>query len=356
LEEKRAMFCEKCGATISENAKFCPGCGAAVETAPPPVQQYTPPQTPPGQPAQYAPPPPPQTPPGQNAQYAPPPPQYGPPTGYGQYTPPPKKGLSKNVILIIIIAAAAVAAVLIIVNLLGDREAPQPESTTPAINEEEPAPVATAPVAGPDPGPVELEPAGEDMGFTYSYGGPTVFDFVVIEDEFPRGGWWVDLVINEYGTPDKIEAEYLPGYEIVFVRVKYDEISFHFYPESIELFSFAPDVLEGGFYEMNEADRGLYLEINTLQVRDPSVKLPHGIKIGQSTKAEIISAYGEDPAYDFKNKEYDMNLIFYQYAFFDESGEPLEDYNEYMLGSIEYHFDDNDVLNLVVIQWEWFDL
>ena len=262
--------------------------------------------------------------------------------------------LWKIVILIIIISAAAVAAVLIIVNVLGGRAAPQPESPAPVVVEEEP--VSASPEEDPEAGTDESEPAGNDMGSTYSFGGSTVFDFVVIEDEFPRGTWSVNQVISEYGTPNEINSEYLPGYEIVFVRMDYGNFSFHFFPEYIGSFSFAPDVHEGGFYEMNEDDKNLEMELNAVQARDPGVKLPHGITIRQSTKAEIISAYGEEPVYEYEDKEYDMNVILYQYAFFDKYGELLEDYNEYSLGSIEYHFDDNDVLVLAVVIWTGFDL
>jgi len=307
-----AKVCAKCGAQLSDKAKFCIKCGTAVKTPPP-------------------------------AQKAP---------------PPPKKGRSKNILFVIIIVAIAVATVLMLGNLQGGREEPVAEEPPPAITyeepEEEPEVIEEPPVIEPEP-----EPEPEDE-FEYIEGmtaeEPTVFDFAVLpERDFPRGMWSVNQIISAYGTPEDITADYLTGYELVFVRVYYADIYIYFSPESLESFSFSGEVFESGMYTLNESDKDIELDIRSLLVFDAAIKLPNDIRIGQSTKEQVVSAYREFPAYIFQSDEYDTNMIIYDYAFFDENEDmALED--EEFTGGITYLFDAEDVLRSVTIEWTFFDL
>ena len=62
------------------------------------------------------------------------------------------------------------------------------------------------------------------------------------------------------------------------------------------MFSFYKEGLKGGKYDLNESDKNIALLINSLRIINPEYELPYGIKLGISTKTQIISAYGEEPA------------------------------------------------------------
>ena len=305
-----AKVCAKCGAQVNDKAKFCIKCGTAVETPPP-------------------------------ARQAP---------------PPPNKGRSKNVLFVIIIVAVAVATVLMLGNLQGGREEPAAEEPPPAIAYEEPE--EDAEVLEPPP-VIEPEPELEDE-FEYIEGmteeDPTLFDFAVLPERgFPRGSWSVNQIIDAYGPPEDITADYLEGYELVFVRVYYADVYISFFPKDLESFSFSGEVYDSGMSTLNENDKDIELEISSISIFDEDIMLPNDIRIGQSTKEQVVMAYREFPAYIFQSDEYDTNMIIYNYAFLDEEGEmDLEDAG--LTGGISYIFDAGDVLRNVTIEWTFFDL
>jgi len=305
-----AKYCVKCDTQLNDNAKFCINCGTVVET-PPPVQKAP---------------------------------------------PPPKKGRSKKALFVVIIVAIAVATVLMLGNMQGGREGPAAEEPPPAIVYEEPAEEAEVVE---EPPVIELAPETEDEfeyieGMTAEY--PTMFDFAVLPERgFPRGTWSVNQITSAYGPLEDITADYLEGYELVFVRVYYADIYISFFPKDLESFSFSGETFESGIYTMNESDKDIELEISSISIFDEEVRLPNGIRIGQSTKEQVVTAYRELPAYIFQSDEYDTNMIIYNYAFFDENGVMASE-DEGLTGGISYIFDTGDVLRSVTIEWTFFDL
>ena len=212
---------------------------------------------------------------------------------------------------------------------------------------------------------------------------PTIFDFAVLpEDAFPRGTWTVNQLIGKYGTPEKVWGYYMPGYEIVYVSVKFKEMGVGFYHHSAEDFSFYKEDLESGEYDLDEKDETLGLTINALRIYDKDYQLPYGIRLYESTKAEIIDAYGEEPAYywkddsevDWQEERFTVDLIEYFYMFLndnygivrdsdyvnaysqiDENGEIV--YEPYHInGMITYTFDENEVLSEFNVKWWVYDL
>jgi len=196
---------------------------------------------------------------------------------------------------------------------------------------------------------------------------PTTYDFSILSvEDFPAGIWTVNQLIKKYGTPEKVVGNYLPQYHMVFVNVVFDHITIHFYPKGVEVFSFFDnnyDLLEAKDYELNENDRNLELDIMALRFNDSaSIELPYDSKIGQTKKADVIAAYGEGPAYSNKNESLKIDSISYKYSFpkeelpEGESEVSAEGTTDYDIGRIVYFFDENEVLNEVIIEWMSYDL
>ena len=227
-------------------------------------------------------------------------------------------------------------------------------------------------------------PEPEPYSAPYSFAdNPTIFDFAELpEDKFPSGTWTVNQLIEKYGTPERIWGYYMPGYEIVYVSVTYEKMGIGFYHHSAKDFSFYKEELEHGEYDLNEKDKNLELMINTLQIYDKDYQLPHGIKLYESTKAQIIKAYDEEPAYywkedtevDWKEERFTVDLIEYYYMFLNDNYEIVKnvyyvnayskiDENGEMIiepyptnGMITYTFDENEVLSEFAISWWFYDL
>ena len=210
-----------------------------------------------------------------------------------------------------------------------------------------------------DDTPIENTPTPEEENLSYSFPeNEMVFDFSVLSKEvFPRGKWTVNQLINKYGTPEKIYANYLPGYDIVFVHVNFISFRVSFLFEYADKFSFYREGLEEKDYssELNKKDKDLEIEILALNFYDPSTSIlfPYDIKFGQSTKTQIMDLYPKDTAYRWKDEEYEIDLLSYEYAFRDENGN-LPEYGGN--GNIDYLFDENEVLSQVMIGWFYFDL
>ena len=212
---------------------------------------------------------------------------------------------------------------------------------------------------------------------------PTIFDFAELpEDDYPSGTWTVNQLIAKYGTPERIWGYYMPGYEIVYVSVTYEKMGIGFYHHSAKDFSFYKEELEFGEYDLDEKDKNLELMIHTLRIYDKDYPLPYGIKLYESTKAQIIDAYGEEPAYywkddkevDWQEERFTVDLIEYYYMFLDDNYEivwnnyyvnaysKIDENGEFIIepyptnGMITYTFDENEVLSEFEISWWFYDL
>ena len=186
-------------------------------------------------------------------------------------------------------------------------------------------------------------------------GNPTIFDFSdLIEDDFPRGNWTINELINEYGHPDEIIGTNLFANGGVLVRAGFADKRVHFVREPMSSFSFYEDTEEGGDYALNEYDRNIILNIAALQVYGADAQFPYGIRIGTSKKSQIVASYNEESAYRNQSDEYDK--IIYKYAFYDEKGALHSEIDERDIGSITYFFDGNEVLSSADIRWFFYDV
>ena len=183
---------------------------------------------------------------------------------------------------------------------------------------------------------------------------PTLFDFSVFpEADFPRGAWTVKQLIGKYGTADQVFSYYLSDYGIAFANALFTDYQINFFPVSAESFSFYHEGLDDDSYPFAKNDLDIELEILSLRITDTNLLFPYQIKIGQSTKAQILDIYTIEPAFVWNNEETGNEMISYWYAFRDDEGNLPEDG---YYGSVDYIFDENEVLEEVIISWHYFDL
>jgi len=260
--------------------------------------------------------------------------------------------------------------------------------------------------------PRESIPTPETQDLPYgSAENPTMFDFATLpEEDYPHGKWTVNRLNSKYGPYKKAEIGYITLYEIAYVNIEFERFSVYFYPHPAKKFSFYKEGLEENIYDLSESDKNIELFIHSLRIIDPDYGLPYGMKLGVSTKTQIISAYGEEPAYywkedtevDWKEDRFKVDLIEYYYMFLDdrheivrneyyanaysmvgENGERAEDHlyiveddgretykfldmvdengespENYIYlnvnGMITYIFDENEILSDVDVNW-WFN-
>jgi len=213
-----------------------------------------------------------------------------------------------------------------------------------------------------EPSPLPAPDFTEDIALSttdevLSLQNPTVYDFAVLtEDVFPRGRWTITQLIGKYGNPDDIRADYLPDYNIVWVTVWFPGFRVHFFPSlDAEEFSFYRDGLEEESYPINENDMDIDLEVLSLVFTDATVLFPYDIRITQNTKVQIVNLYSEDPVYQWKSTESNIDLIQYNYAFNYDNAMAPELYSGW-IGHISYLFDKNEILAQVEIAWSEYDL
>lgn len=180
-------------------------------------------------------------------------------------------------------------------------------------------------------------------------GSQTVYDFTELgEDDFPRGEWTANKLIGKYGAPNELRTHYINEYSVVEVILKFESIEIWSLFADPVSFSFYNETAETGNYSMDEKDKEVSFEVCGLAIHDPDARLPRNIKIGQSTKAQIIGSYPEKDPYTLRSNEYGYDLIAYDYAFFDAKGNILENNG---VGDISYFFDDNEVLAYIEVNW-----
>ena len=178
---------------------------------------------------------------------------------------------------------------------------------------------------------------------------PKVYDFAEFNgDSFPRGTWTANQLIGKYGASKELKIHYIREYHIASVIMKFEDIDVWSAITNPDLFSFYNDSSETGDYPMTEKDKAVRFEIQDLDVYDPDAKLPHDIKIGQSTKVQIMDVYQEENPYTYIDKEMGQNMIAYEYAFWDENSNTFEGNSA---GDVTYSFDENEVLSHVEIRW-----
>ena len=193
---------------------------------------------------------------------------------------------------------------------------------------------------------------------------PIVFDFTELsENDFPRGKWSLNQLIEKYGSPEKIIASYWPelGCQTVDVDIFFRDVAMKFWPEDVSSFSFYYEVGEPVAnsnvveYKLNEEDKNIELELRQSVFYDTSLELPNGIYIGQSMKSEIISAYPENATYPYygtsgQGDGKNTNVVWVYYGFRDENGD-LPIFKNPIGTSVCYYLDDSDVLRSVEITW-----
>ena len=199
---------------------------------------------------------------------------------------------------------------------------------------------------------IALHSCHKDSKENYSFPSqPVVFDFTELSEEyFPRGKWSVNQLIEKYGEPKKITASYVSGYEVVYVRLEFENFRINFAHENVELFLFSDSVTFDGDYTLNEVDKNLEMEIMAVSSYDPTTELPYNFKIGQSTKKQIMESYSANSSYTLKDNSSSIDLVSYFYAFPDKDGN-LPEWNDTKSGSIDYLFDENEVLMQVIVNW-----
>jgi hypothetical protein len=158
-----------------------------------------------------------------------------------------------------------------------------------------------------------------------------VFDFSEFEEGLlPSGSWTIDQLLEQYGTPESIEAYYDPGSGLVEVSFVHEDIRVDFLPMPAERFSIYCE--ESDYFDLSDEDRNIEMEVSVVFLLNKNIEYPRGLKIGESTKADVLEAY---PDCDDGLK--------YLYGFFDEDGILTEKGG----GIVEYLFDENEVLNVI---------
>ena len=231
----------------------------------------------------------------------------------------------------------------------------QVTETLPAVIEPVPTPV-------PEQDEKEKEDKDEEEDKTWSYSYPEVdmvFDFAEFpENDFPRGQWTIALLTNKYGMPTEISAYYFPMYRLVRVDFIHDDIRVIFCAEYVERFSFYDEILaredrefteDENFFELNESDKNLELTVMNIWLFNNNARYPRNIRIGESTKQDVLNAYPPGTAYLYKSwgEDYYWDELIYFYNFRDENDELPDS----IWGDATYFFDESEMLYRVSVSW-----
>jgi len=193
-----------------------------------------------------------------------------------------------------------------------------------------------------------------------------LFDFSVLpEDDFPRGIWTVNQLINKYGNPTSIKSDPYFIITAIFDKVQVTLKTVYGYgDDELQIFSFYKEIIKAESaidsnnyesynhfdlleFDLNEADKNIELRVINLLIVDKSIVFPNDIKIGESTKSQIINFYPVD-GWEYN----DDRGLYFSYDFRDENGN-LPEYTG-THGSIIYIFDEDEFLTEVSIWWYWF--
>lgn len=182
----------------------------------------------------------------------------------------------------------------------------------------------------------------------------TTFDFaeLLAIENYPYGTWTVDKLISKFGIPEEVYGYKFPQYELVRVEASFTDIGITFAAEWATDFSFYKEGLEEGKYSLNESDKTIELFVTEVRVFGKERNLPREIKLGESTKTQIITAYGENPFSQYTSGKNNVECINYRYAFLEKTEEMWTEYEEPYIGGIYYFFDNNEkVLSRAIVSW-----
>ena len=150
-----------------------------------------------------------------------------------------------------------------------------------------------------------------------------------------------------------MEGSTAAGYPLVFVDVTFAGLDFSMWTsdeQALKVFtnaSFSSDMK----FQLTEKEKEQPLEILGLRVTDKKAELVRGLKIGTSTKSDVLAAYPKGSENIYISG--DIDEIFYYYDFL--SGEnKIDDTSSH--GNITFDFDKHGVLSFVMISWRFFDL
>jgi hypothetical protein len=190
---------------------------------------------------------------------------------------------------------------------------------------------------------------------------PMVFDFADLpEEDFPRGIWTVNRLIEKYGEPVSVKGDLWAHSEFPFVDVNlvFEDMAIGFIPEDAKQFSFYDESREYAepynteVFDLNENDKNIELSILTLIITGINAKLPYNINIGVSKKAKVLDAYPIEAAsvYQTEAEGYYYDGVSYSYEFYDENG----DLPEWGGGGMSYSFNRSEVVEEVYVWWHYF--
>jgi len=206
----------------------------------------------------------------------------------------------------------------------------------------------------------EPEFVSDDNSYTLAVD-PTIFNFADMpEDDFPRGTWTANQLIEKYGAPESVTAYYVAESGAVGIDFIHEDIKIHLVSWQAELFSpFYELIQKKGAYGLNDKeklfdlsaeDKNIELLINGLWFYDNIVEFPRGIRISESTKQDILDAYHEAPAHADTWYSQDGEADYYDYVCYLYAFKDQEDGNN---GDVSYFFDENEILWRIDIAWWW---
>ena len=128
---------------------------------------------------------------------------------------------------------------------------------------------------------------------------PMVFDFAELSGYgFPQGNWSINQLMDKYGTPEiKMESYWNEQwYEAVTIEAIFQGMTVRFRPLIDSGFSFynVGEPIQNinlEEFDLTENDKNIETKVFNLTLHKENQGFLYGIKIGQSTKTEVIAAY-----------------------------------------------------------------
>ena len=212
------------------------------------------------------------------------------------------------------------AAVTISPALGGCFASPAP---APTVSNSAPAPTPSAsptPSVSPTPDPSDgvAPPSGYFGGSTAPPPALRVFDFAELAGfSYYCDSCTVDSMIEEFGRPTRMFGT-VDGIPNTWVEIQYPKTTFELTPAG-EGFSFEleENIGSGVDYPLTEQDRVLPLVGLSMTTTDSAFPLPRGLKIGTSTREEVLAAYPNGSAWRDENGDSGDRLE-YVYAWFSD--------------------------------------